>query len=334
MQTISERFRRGSSLLALAALAACGGGGDDEVDGIALETRVAAAQATAKNGGNACAAIQPFYWEIGDADGREASGSLPADNPVYASMTAMPIASASKWLYGAYVVERRDGAPTAEDIAFLNFTSGYTSLQAFPGCDVGGTVDECLAQGDNGDYHSEHDGLFHYNGGHMQTHASQAMGLGDADNAALTSAYADALGADIGVVFTQPQLAGGVTTTPAIYGRFLQRILSGDLAMRDLLGSSAVCTNPATCATASYAPIPESESWSYSLGHWVETDPVVGDGAFSSAGAFGFYPWIDAGKRWYGVLARVDVGLDERAGYASAQCGRLIRAAWLDGQSR
>jgi len=30
----------------------------------------------------------------------------------------------------------------------------------------------------------------------------------------------------------------------------------------------------------------------------------VGDGAFSSPGAFGFYPWIDRTKTNYGVLAR------------------------------
>ena len=33
---------------------------------------------------------------------------------------------------------------------------------------------------------------------------------------------------------------------------------------------------------------------------------MAGDGAFSSPGLFGFYPWIDAGKTYYGVLARYD----------------------------
>jgi hypothetical protein len=74
-----------------------------------------------------------------------------------------------------------------------------------------------------------------------------------------------------------------------------------------------------------YAPIPESESWHYSIGHWVEDDPVVGDGAFSSPGAFGFYPWVNATRSNYGILARkVDGGW-----YASAQCGRQIRKAWV-----
>ena len=68
-------------------------------------------------------------------------------------------------------------------------------------------------------------------------------------------------------------------------------------------------------------------SWHYSIGQWVEDDPVSGDGAFSSPGAFGFYPWVDAGKSWYGIVARsVTNGY-----YESAQCGGLICKAWLTG---
>ncbi len=56
---------------------------------------------------------------------------------------------------------------------------------------------------------------------------------------------------------------------------------------------------------------------------------MVGDGAFSSAGAFGFYPWIDSGKTYYGVVARQVFA--QNAGYDSARCGRLIRKAWITG---
>ncbi len=71
--------------------------------------------------------------------------------------------------------------------------------------------------------------------------------------------------------------------------------------------------------------VPASESWHYSIGHWVEDDRVVGDGAFSSAGAFGFYPRIDAGKASYGIVARSS---GAGSGFESASCGRLIRKAW------
>ena len=66
------------------------------------------------------------------------------------------------------------------------------------------------------------------------------------------------------------------------------------------------------------------------MGHWVEDDPVTGDGTFSSAGAFGFYPWIDATKTYYGILAREDTSGGGN-GFPSAECGRNIRKAFVTG---
>jgi hypothetical protein len=118
-------------------------------------------------------------------------------------------------------------------------------------------------------------------------------------------------------------------------------VLEGQLQIAKLLGAHAVCTNPRTCPDgASRTPSPTNESWHYSIGHWVEDDPALGDGAFSSAGAFGFYPWISSDKQFYGIVARRgNLGLfsgsaSERPGMQSVACGRLIRAAWLDGEPR
>ena len=61
-----------------------------------------------------------------------------------------------------------------------------------------------------------------------------------------------------------------------------------------------------------------------------EDDSDVGDGAFSSPGAYGFYPWVDAERSFYGVLAR-EVPATGGIGYGSAVCGRAIRKAWLTG---
>lgn len=83
------------------------------------------------------------------------------------------------------------------------------------------------------------------------------------------------------------------------------------------------------CASAVYTPVPAKLSWDYSLGHWVESDPVADDGAYSSAGAFGFYPWIDKTKTYYGVLARQG---KPGSGDGSATCGGLIRKAWMTGR--
>ncbi|MCW5635224.1 MAG: hypothetical protein KIT17_17945 [Rubrivivax sp.] len=297
--------------------------------------RIAAATATAQSATNACNPIRPFYWEIGDRTAALASGSVElgaGGAPTYTAATSMNIASASKWLYAAYVVQRRGAAgPTAEDVKFLSFRSGYTNFNL---CLSGQTVDGCLATGSNGNYTSANDGPFFYDGGHMQKHAS-LLGLGPLGNAALAAEIRSQLGTDVGLSYSQPQLAGGGISTAADYARFLRKLLDGSLRIGAQLGRDAVCASPTACPSQAVStPIPSSERWDYSIGHWVETDPTVGDGAFSSPGAFGFYPWIDVNRSLYGVLARESFLLNASPSYQSVQCGRLIRRAWVSGVAR
>ena len=324
------------ALFTAALLCGCGGGGDSPAPAPSPSPapsdaqRIAAATATAQSTSNACAAIAPFYWEIGDRNARLASDFVAgagSSTRVYTASTVLAIASASKWLYAGYVAQKRAGALSASDIQFLNFRSGYTN---FDHCTAQQTVDSCLADGTNGAYSAATDGFFFYNGGHMQKHAS-LIGLGALDNAGLAAEVRAQIGSDIALSYFQPQPAGGGVSSADDYARFLRKLLGGQLQMGALLGSHPVCTNPSTCAQALSTPVPSTSSWHYSIGHWVEDDPATGDGAFSSAGAFGFYPWIDASKTWYGVLAR-EVA-DAGAGADSAMCGALIRKAWVSGSS-
>ncbi|HUK13842.1 MAG TPA: hypothetical protein VLW17_11135 [Thermoanaerobaculaceae bacterium] len=296
---------------------------------IGTAQRASAATATAQSATNACAAIQPFYWEIGDAQQALASGSVNApgggSTPTYTASSLMSIASASKWLYAAYVVQREHGQLSDSDVKFLTFRSGYTK---FSTCLPGQTVDGCVGYLNNGVHDAATDGAFYYNGGHMEKHAD-LLGLGPLANGALASEIQSQIGSDIAFTYSQPQLAGGVVTNAENYARFLRKLLNGTLLIGSMLSADAVCTNPTTCPAgeAIYTPVPASESWHYGIGHWIEDDPAVGDGAFSSPGAFGFYPWIDASRTWYGIVARVT-----SAGYyESAQCGRAIRKAWVTG---
>jgi len=326
------RFRIPLVLAAAAFLAACGGGGGDSTTptptGPTDAQRSAAATATAQSSTNLCAPIAPFYWEVGDRNARLASGSVNAagNTVTYGSSTLMPIASASKWLYAGYVVQKRQGVLSASDIQFLNFRSGYTNFSI---CLQTQTIDSCLAYLNNGVYSAATDGQFDYGGGHMQKHAS-LEGLGALDNAGLAAEVRSQIGTDIALAYSQPQPAGGGASTADDYARYLRKLLGGTLWMSAALGTHPVCTNPTTCPAgqAISTPIPSNESWHYSVGHWVEDDPVVGDGAFSSPGAFGFYPWVDASKTWYGVLARQD---SAGSGVDSVYCGRLIRKAWVTG---
>ena len=164
----------------------------------------------------------------------------------------------------------------------------------------------------------------------MEKHAND-NGLAATDDASLATAINATLGTSFN--YSQPQLADGIYTSATDYGAFLQRVVAGQLEISALLGTHPVCTQPATCATAVYTPIP-LEADHYSIGHWVEDDPTAGDGAFSSPGAFGFYPWIAHDKAWWGVLARSAKNSDEQEGVASMKCGRQIRAAWSSGEPR
>ncbi len=289
--------------------------------------RAAAATATAQGSANLCAAVRPFYWEIGNRDTRLASGSVNAvgNAQTYTASEPMNIASASKWVYGAYVAQARAGQLSDGDRKFLSMRAGYVSLSA---CDAAQTVDGCLASKGNGSYTPAADGKFQYNGGHMEKHAS-LNGLGAMGNQALAAAVQAQVGQDVVLAYTRPQPAGGLTMSADAYAAMLRKMLAGTLHMGALLGSDTVCTNPATCGydKALFTPSPAGESWQYSVAHWVESDPVVGDGAFSSGGAFGFYPWIDATKTHYGIVARVAAD----GGFPSVQCGRLIRKAWATG---
>lgn len=297
-----------------------------------LAQRQAAAKTTAERTTGLCADIQPFYWEIGDVTSRLGSGSVARSGSAttYTAQTQMLIASASKWIYGAYVAERRAGLLTAEDIQFLSFRSGYTNFTV-AGCDNDDTVTQCVNRSTNGVFTAANVGKFAYDGGHMQKHASlvsPGMNLGAMGNAALATEVRRVLGTEIGIEYTQPQLAGGIRSSAADYAIFLRKILAGQLRMSSLLGTNSTCTNPATCATAVNSPVGGSLSWNYSIGHWVESDPISGDGSFSSAGAFGFYPWINANKTLYGIVARLSV---TGGGEASALCGARIRKAWETG---
>lgn len=310
-------------------LAGCGGGSDATPPALPTDAeRAAAATATASTNPKCSqATLGTYYWEIGDADGIKASASMGSGAPT--ATTSLWVFSASKWLYAANVVQKR--GVLDQDVPFLNFTSGYSTFGNAPVCVGVPTVEGCLLGRDGQD--SATIGKFFYDSGHMQHHAAAVMGLGPADDAALAADLNATVG-NFGLAYTVPQLAAGVVATSQGYAGFLRRLLRGELALAGALGTHKVCANPAAagCNAVSSPELGANEAWNYSLGHWVEDDPMVGDHAFSSAGGGGFYPWIDAGKTYYGILAR-ERHLESDAGFHSAECGRLIRQAWMTGRA-
>lgn len=179
---------------------------------------------------------------------------------------------------------------------------------------------------------------FVYSGANDQWLAAQHLGLSDDGNHDLQEELQQYL-PSIDFSYHDPGLSYGIRINTVNYARFLREILSGDLEISSLLGSHTV---PAKCfaidCSAAQSPVKQqlNETWHYSLGHWVEDDDTtsdgdpkapVHDGAFSSPGAYGYYPWIDASKTYYGILARRSL-IDLQASKTSVQCGREMRAAW------
>jgi hypothetical protein len=336
------------ALLLSMVVASCGGGSSATV---APPPDAAAAASSTAQKNPMCIAIQPFYWEIGDKNGMIVGGSVGSSAPT--RDTPMAIASASKWLYAAYAVQKVGVArlDPVQDAPFLNFTSGYTwaTSGGHGFCQRDGTVQECVAF-NNSAQDPDTKGKFNYDSGHMEVHAASArIGLGSDDNLSLAAAVLGTVtgGSDpTANTYTEPLLAAGVGSSAAAYSRFLVGVLSGDLAMHDVLVNDGqalgiAAYKVATTGAGTVSPLDgakngvgQSESWNYSLGHWVEDDPVYGDHALSSAGAFGFYPWIDKTITYYGVVARkAPPSIEQYEGFQSAQCGRLIRQAWRTGEA-
>lgn len=265
----------------------------------------------------ACAKLGDLYWAVGDGDDLLAAGQR--GRAVTASRR-VPLGAAGKWLFAAYVAQRRQGDLGPGDAMALNMTSGYSRLNVIA-CRGASTVAGCPAPGPN----SDHVGRFYYNNGHAQ-HLALVMGLGALDPVALGAEVTEVLGLSAPLVFDSPQLSSA-SLTPAAYGDFLRALTDNRLALGPLLGRHATCT---LCPNGLYSPAPKP--WSYSLGHWVEDGPGGGDGAFSSPGLFGLYPWISADHSTWGLLARNHMAKD--SWWASAQCGALTRRAWRTARSQ
>ncbi len=272
-----------------------------------------------------CTSLSDFYWEIGDVNGSILSGTVGTG---VAADTRLSIASASKFVWGAYVVERFQGNLSSVSFPAMSMQSGYNNL-TYDACIGTATVTDCFNAGSNSTYNASALNHFYYNGGHFQKYAID-LGLGADNNAELQAEIQKYVGTEIDIAYGSPQLAGGIQTSASAYAVFLRKILAGRLALHDQLGANAVCTLPSACPTAQYSPAPYA--WHYSYAHWVEDEPNTGDGAFSSAGAFGFYPWIDASKTYYGILARYS--LAPQAYIQSAECGRLLRKAFITGMQQ
>jgi hypothetical protein len=316
------------------------------------------------------AGLGAFYWEVGNAAAVLLSGTVSYGGKSPGADDHLEFTSSSKWIYGTYYLQYISGASSLQlyDIAALHQTDGY--VNGDNNCSLRDSVSQCSSQDPGKDkIHPGNyqvpvcTGIFCYDGEHFNNHGVTYGDLGSYRNRALSEVVFGELGQPTGsttIQYWQVDLAGGVKGTPAAYRSILQGILAGTLQMNSALFIDEVPTLPTStsliaspyCGVADRAnssdiygsteagctPLPEP--WSYSMAHWVENEsacigsagtlePCAGDGAASSPGSNGFYPWIDSSATYFGILAR-DAG-KAGVGFQSAQCGRLIRKAFLTG---
>lgn len=316
------------------------------------------------------AGLGAFYWEIGNSAMVLLSGAVSYGGKDPGPDDFLEFTSSSKWIYGTYYLQYINGASNLQstDIEALNQTDGYVNGEN--NCSLRDSVSQCSSQNPGKDKVHPGNyqvpaciGIFCYDGEHFNNHGATYGNLGAYRTHDLNEVLFGELGqttSNTTIQYWQVDLAGGVEGTPAAYRSILQGILAGTLEMNSALFVYEVPTLPTRASLigspycspadrrnssdaygstlAGCTPIPEP--WSYSMAHWVENQtacigsagtlvPCTGDGAASSPGSDGFYPWIDSSATYYGILARY---VDEAGvGFQSAQCGRLIRKAFLTG---
>lgn len=341
-------FRRAGRFAAISSLAlflnACGGGGSTSgaqssgttTTGTSMEKAAAAAKQVAANDPLcATSALGDYYWEIGNAtsssplvSNAEGSGSVTAT-------THFNIASSSKFVFGAYVLQKKGIDQVKNDPSLrdgLRFLSGYTGFDD-NACIGTTTVGTCNSAGNISSPDPNTVNRFYYDGGHDQKLATVDLNLSGFTSKQLDQEYRATLGLSTGFNMAplDPLIAGGLLASATDYAQFLRSVMNQQLVIGAHLGEDAVCADPSTCPTqALYSPIRQlGEPWSYSYNHWVESEKGNGTvDAYSSPGKFGFYPWITPDRKYYGILSRHDTQLIG-GGADSVKCGRQIRKAFL-----
>ncbi len=340
----------------VASILAAAGMNAQPVDGV--DDRIKAVTDTIESN-SVCSELPAFYWEIGNGGAAlgsgfhgSAAGNAEAINTF--KNTPIKIASAGKWIFAAYAVEILDGILNdSADVRFLNFTSPFVTFQPETPCKEATwskppeTIQACndrlnnietTAAGDNGGPYG-----FFYGPGHMEWRADPrygntvALGLAG-DVSQLGARIGETLGLN-SLSYDNVNVAAAARLSPADYILFLRKLLSGELKLGSRLGEHSVCTLEETsryglkCKYASDRPAAGGLVWEgylnprYSLGHWVEDpDEYFGDGAYSSVGGYGLYPWIDKDRATYGIIAFESQY--QTVYKKSARCGRMLRAAW------
>ncbi|KAA3644866.1 MAG: class A beta-lactamase-related serine hydrolase [Chloroflexi bacterium] len=275
--------------------------------------------------------------------------------------TVYKLASSSKWLSAAAIMQLveqdilalddhpQDHIPWWTDAPndprsqitlqhLLSFTSGFTGRVFTVNCagDPDVTLEECAKVMYEAQFEYAPGETYYYSNAHLHIAAVMAEYATDQPFATI---FDEQLAQPLDLQDTallhpsvqNPRPAGGGEGTANEYATFLQALLdqellaaSFDLMAKDYVGSETDII---------YSPLTnQGYEWHYGFGQWREClsatwQPQCDEEIIvSSAGAFGFYPYLNVNKGYYVVIARQEpFGLFTNASGRSVEFGLTLR---------
>lgn len=261
----------------------------------------------------------------------------------YSKDTVIPIASSSKWLSAAVIMSLVDDgkltldtkasdlipAFKTDDKAQITLRQLFSHTSGLPGNVREAerprlTIEAAADAIADADLLSKPGAQMRYGGASMQVAARMAEIAGErgwrdlfkdriATPLTLTNTQYGRLG-----IGTNPQVAGGASSSLPEYTRFLRMIAAGGtLNGTKVLSKTAVDamladqTNNATVAAASVARLLDYHG--YGIGNWIDQKDAAGNALInSSPGAFGFQPWVDRSRGVIGIWMIEDRNRERR----------------------
>jgi D-alanyl-D-alanine-carboxypeptidase/D-alanyl-D-alanine-endopeptidase len=212
----------------------------------------------------------------------------------------------------------RDAADMRSRVTFgqlFAFTSGFNGTAEQQSCvgDANVSLRACVRQIHDGGLDSPPNQSFNYGNEHMQIAAlAMVQSRGKTINAIMRERLLDRLNVSAETRYTvgagdNPNYGGGMRSTGEDYGLVLAAILRGDIfADRTGFLTDRVASRPV--ATVPPAISQNRLAWYYGWGFWKEcsgptyTTACNSAPVISSAGAFGFTPWVDFNRGYWAVI--------------------------------
>ncbi len=281
-------------------------------------------------------ALEDVTLLIGTAEGTVFSHSRGKSAPD----TVYPLASASKWLSAITLLTLVEDGTLNLDESFqqhlpwwteqagdprlgitleqlLSFTSGFSGgIDGVPCVEDGSTTLSACAEVIHDDFHEFAPGTgFYYGPSHLQVAGAAAAAVtGRRFNRIWRDQVADSLGLPTAAAYAipsleNPRVAGGGTASGQDYAAVLTALLAGDLLGAEMRTLMATDHTPKGVVFEEAPPLAGDAVWHYGLGCWRECGSESygtecdEPGVLSSPGIFGFYPWWDQARGFWGVLA-------------------------------